>query len=61
MNARNDTWNSENWQQLGDVALRLVKEAARKRCNASGPERNPEIGENGMPSIKDSALKGGAQ
>lgn len=29
MNARNDNWNTENWQQLGDVARRLVKEAAR--------------------------------
>lgn len=29
MNPHNETWNTENWQQLGDVARRLVKEAAR--------------------------------
>lgn len=34
MNAGN--WNTENWQQLGDIARRLVEEKARQRGNAPG-------------------------
>ena len=36
MNAHNEGFNSENWQQLGDIARRLVKEVARQRANAPG-------------------------
>ena len=36
MNALSDTWNAENWQQLGDIARRLVEEKARQRANAPG-------------------------
>lgn len=36
MNALSDTWNAENWQQLGDIARRLAEEKARQRANAPG-------------------------
>lgn len=45
MNAHSETWNTENWQQLGDVVQRLVQEKARQRVNAPGRNAKPE--ENG--------------
>lgn len=63
MNAQNDTWTNQNWQQLGDIAARLVKEAARAGGGtpAAGLTETPTKGVQGMAFAKDKAPKGGAQ
>lgn len=34
---------SSNWQSVGQVAARIAKETARKRCNAGGPDHPQTI------------------
>lgn len=43
MKAQTETWTTENWQQLGDVARRLVEEKARQRGNAPGMTAKHEV------------------
>lgn len=36
------TWTPENWQQIGDIAIRLANEKARQRSSAPGLTANKE-------------------